>query len=396
MEKRISFLLLAPNGKLASEFGFVGYSRLGVVAEWRPETQQALTGTACGEHQPSFRPWCDDKRFAAPYTVSEMPQLNHPDPNQNMTPRREEYAEDEINLLDLLLVVAKNKRMILAASFLTACLAAAISLLMPNIYRAEVLLAPVKSDDGKGGGRASALGGLGGLASIAGISVGGGGSVEENLAVLNSREFLWKFVQDKKLMPILFEDAWDAQKKTWKETDPKEQPGQMDVYRLLTAGGVLSVNKDKKTELVTLAVEWQDAALTAEWSNALVEQLNQYLAQEAIARSQRNLQYLNDELMRTPIEEMRKTLFDLIAGEQKKAMLANAQKDFAFRVLDAAVVPDKKAKPKRSLIVILSALVAGFLAVIWAFIREGMRQTSGDPEQAERMRQLRQALRWKK
>lgn len=197
-------------------------------------------------------------------------------------------------------------------------------------------------------------------------------------------------------MPILFEDAWDAQKNTWKETDPKEQPGQMDVYRLLTEGGVLSVNKDKNTELVTLAVEWNDAALAAEWSNALVEQLNQYLAQEAIARSQRNLQYLNDELMRTPIEEMRKTLFDLIAGEQKKAMLANAQKDFAFRVLDAAVVPDKKAKPNRSLIVILSALVAGFLAVIWAFIREGMRQTSGDPEQEERMRQLRQALRWKK
>lgn len=312
-----------------------------------------------------------------------------------MTPRREEYAEDEINLLDLLLVVAKNKRMILAASFLTACLAAAISLLMPNIYRAEVLLAPVKSDDAKGGGLASALGGLGGLASIAGISVGGGGSVEENLAVLDSREFLWKFVQDKKLMPILFEDAWDAQKKTWKETDPKKQPGQMDVYRLLTKDGVLSVNKDKKTELVTVAIEWQDAALAAEWSNALVEQLNHYLAQAAIAQSQRNLQYLNDELMRTPIEEMRKTLFDLIAGEQKKAMLANAQKDFAFRVLDAAVVPDKKAKPKRSLIVILSALVAGFLAVIWAFIREGLRQTSGDPEQAELMRQLRQALRWK-
>lgn len=302
---------------------------------------------------------------------------------------------DEIDLLDILLVLAKHKRMILSVTFVAAFLAAGLSLLQPNIYRAEVLLAPVANDDGKGGGLASALGGLGGLASIAGISIGGGGSIEENLAVLNSREFLWKFVQDKKLMPIFFEDEWDAQKKSWKESDPKKQPGQMDVYRLLTAGGILKVDKDKKTELVTVSIEWKDAVLATEWTNALVDELNQYLAQEAIARSQRNLQYLNDELMRTQIEEMRKTLFDLIASEQKKTMLANAQKDFAFRVLDPAAVPDKKTKPKRSLIVIVSAFFAFSMAAIWAYIREVLLRAGQHPEQEERMRQLRQALRWK-
>jgi len=69
---------------------------------------------------------------------------------------------------------------------------------------------------------------------------------------------------------------------------------------------------------------------------------------------------------------MRKTLFDLIANEQKNVMLANTQKDFAFRVLDPAVEPDKKIKPKRSLIVILAVFVAGFLAALYAFIKEGI------------------------
>ncbi len=280
---------------------------------------------------------------------------------------------DEIDLLELWRILLKYKRVILLATFGAAIVAAGISLLMPNIYRAEVLLAPVVSaDDAKSGGLASALGGLGGLASMAGISIGGSSSTEENLAVLQSRDFLWKFVQEKKLMPILFEDAWDEQQKKWKEADVKKQPGQMDVHRLFTKGGLLSVDKDKKTDLVTVAVEWGDAALAANWANALVEKLNQYLAQQAIARSESNLKYLNEELMRAQIEEMRKTLFDLIANEQKQAMLANAQKEFAFKVLDPAVEPDKKIKPKRSLIVILTAFVAGFLAILYAFIMEGI------------------------
>lgn len=279
--------------------------------------------------------------------------------------------EDEIDLLELWRTLLKYKRLILLSAFGAALIAAGVSLLMPNIYRAEVLLVPVKADDAKGGGLASALGGLGGLASIAGISLGSGGSAEENLAVLQSRDFLWKFVQEKKLMPILFEDVWDEQQKKWKETDPKKQPGQLDVHRLFTQG-ILTVDKDKKTDLVTISLEMKDAARAAELANALVDGVNQYLAQEAIARSERNLEFLNEELMRTQIEEMRKILFELIATEQKKAMLANAQKDFAFKVLDRAVEPDKKIKPKRSIIVILAAFVAGFLAILYAFMKEGI------------------------
>lgn len=292
--------------------------------------------------------------------------------NDETNARGLQGAEDEIDLLELWRVLVKNKRMILAAMFAAALLSAGISLLMHNIYRGEVLLAPAQSGDNKTGGLASMLGGgLGGLASLAGISVGGG-STDESLAVLQSREFLWNFVQEKKLMPILFEDAWDAEHKKWKESDPKKQPGQMDVYRLFTKGGVLNVDTDKKTDLVTVTVDWKDPALAADWANSLVERLNQYLAQQAIARSESNLKYLNEQLMSTQIDEMRQTLFGLIANEQKNVMLAKTQKDFAFKVLDPAVEPDKKIKPHRSLIVILTMFVAGFLAILYAFIKEGI------------------------
>jgi uncharacterized protein involved in exopolysaccharide biosynthesis len=278
---------------------------------------------------------------------------------------------DEIDLLELWRTMLKYKRIILLATFGAAIVAAGYSLLMPNIYRGEVLLASAQNEGAKGG-LSSVLGGMGGLASMAGISLSSGGSsIDEGLAVLQSRDLLWKFVQEKKIMPILFEDKWDEQQKKWKETDPKKQPGQMDVYRLFN-NGILMAEKDKKTDIITVTVDWKDAALAADWANSLVDRLNQYLAQQAIARSESNLKYLNEELMSTQIEEMRKTLFDLIANEQKNVMLAKTQKEFAFKVLDPAVEPDKKIKPKRSLIVILVAFVAGFMAILYAFIKESI------------------------
>jgi uncharacterized protein involved in exopolysaccharide biosynthesis len=280
--------------------------------------------------------------------------------------------EDEIDLLEYWRIIWKKRWLIIGIAFAAAVLAAGYSLTLPNIYRAEVVIAPV----GEKGSQGISLGGLGGLASMAGISLGGSaGDVEVNLAVLKSREFLWAFVKENKLKPVLFEDAWDTESKSWRE----EEPTQWDAYRMLN--GLLFVSSDKKSGLVTVAVEWTDAALAADWANDLVARLNIHLRQEALQRSKKTLGYLNDELGKVRVSEMRQALFELISQEQKKAMLASTQKEFAFRVLDIAMVPDRKAKPKRSQIVILSALVTGFLVVIFVFIREGLNRRDEESDE---------------
>src|SRR5512140_1052256 len=114
--------------------------------------------------------------------------------------QRQPGADDEVDFPELWRVLVKYRRMIMTSALIAALLSTAISLLLPNIYRAEILLGPAQSDDSKAGGLASALGGLGGLASMTGISLSGGGNTEENLAVLKSRDFLWKFVQERNLM----------------------------------------------------------------------------------------------------------------------------------------------------------------------------------------------------
>ena len=108
--------------------------------------------------------------------------------------------------------------------------------------------------------------------------------------------------------------------------------------------------------------------------------MNQHLREYAIEQSEQKLAYLNQELAHTKVEENRQTLYSLISQEQKKAMMANTQQDFAFRVLDHAVVPDKKLKPKRLNIVILTAFVVGFLCIIFVFVQEGMRKRKEEQE----------------
>lgn len=301
--------------------------------------------------------------------MHKLPEQASQPINPRMLPAMyDQYEEDEIDLLAYWHIIWSCKKLILGVAFGAAVLVAGISLLMPNIYRAEVLLAAVGAEDNKGSSM------LGGLASLAGVSLGGGGSTEENLAVLKSREFIWKFVTDEKLMPILFADAWDADNNKWIEDDVENQPSLWAAWRLLIGGNKISTDIDKKSGLITLGVEWTDAELAATWAAKLVARLNQHLREYAISQSQHKLAYLQLELARTTVEENRQALFSLISQEQKQAMLANTQQDFAFRVLDAAAVPDKKIKPKRSLMVVLAAMVAGFMAIVFVLIRERVRQ----------------------
>ncbi len=309
----------------------------------------------------------------------EQPQL---DPRMMQAMYGMPYEEDEIDLLEYWQVIWKKRLFIVASALLAGILAAGISLTMPNIYRAETLLAPMGGEESKGG-LSSMLGGLGGIASLAGVSLGGSSSIEESIAVLKSREFIWDFVKDEKLMPILFADDWDAENKQWLAEEQEDQPSLWDAWRLLVEDGILAVNVDKDSGLVRLSIDWEDPELAKAWVAKLVTRINAYLREKAILQSEEKLKYLNDVLAETQIAENRQALFELISTEQKQAMLANTQKDYVFRVIDPAVIPDKKIKPKRSIIVILTAFVVGFLAIVFVFIQEGLKKRKEEEQSSE-------------
>jgi uncharacterized protein involved in exopolysaccharide biosynthesis len=81
-------------------------------------------------------------------------------------------GDDEISLLDLLIVLAERKRIILAVTAVFAIGAIIVSLILPPRYTATVTLLPPQQGSSMGAALASQLGNLGGMAALAGGSLG--------------------------------------------------------------------------------------------------------------------------------------------------------------------------------------------------------------------------------
>ena len=133
--------------------------------------------------------------------------------------------EEEINLLDLFMVLVKHKVLIMGIVFLAGVAAVAISLRMTNIYRSEATLGLREEENNTPGGL-SALGGLGGL--VAGqFGLGKAYPLQKLEVVLNSRILTRRVIEKYHLMPVIFPDQWDADKKAWidKDDPPTLQDG---------------------------------------------------------------------------------------------------------------------------------------------------------------------------
>ena len=190
------------------------------------------------------------------------------------------------------------------------------------------------------------------------------------MATLESREFLGKFINGKNLLQIIFSDHWDEESNSWKLEDGMSEFVNEDGIRTLL--GAIEFKKET-TGLITLSVFWTDPVIAADWANDLVLQLNEQLRNKAITDSQKRVGYLEKELAKTTLQDMRAVLYNLLESEKQKAMLANVNEDFALEVIDPAVIPEVRDKPKRKLIVALGGLSGGFLGVFAVFFLQFLK-----------------------
>ncbi|MDE2344726.1 MAG: lipopolysaccharide biosynthesis protein [Betaproteobacteria bacterium] len=90
------------------------------------------------------------------------------------------------------------------------------------------------------------------------------------------------------------------------------------------------------------------------------------------------------------------TLDEMLTKQYELAKIDEAKDAALIQVMDHALVPDRKTKPKRALIVILSALAGLFAGILWAFLAEAAERARQQPETAARLQTFKEALRWRK
>jgi uncharacterized protein involved in exopolysaccharide biosynthesis len=278
--------------------------------------------------------------------------------------------EEEIDLREYWRLMVDNRKLIGIITGACTVLALVAAFVMTPIYRAETLLAPVS--DEKTSGLSALAGQFGDIASLVGVNLGSGSSVDESIATLKSRELGTAFMKEHGLKRILFADRWDPAKKTWATrwwspgTDSRG-PTDWEAYSIFDS--IRSVDVDSKTNLVTLSIEWKNPALAAEWANDLVKQVNEMRRQEAVNDAEKNIHYLQEQLAKTGSVEVQQAIYRLIEAQTKNKMLASTREEYAFKVIDPAVAPERKVKPKRSVIVIVGAIAGMALGFVTVLLR---------------------------
>lgn len=288
--------------------------------------------------------------------------------------------EDEINLLDLFLVLLRFKRLIACMVILAGVAAIIISLLMTNIYQSEATIAPRDSE------KPSGLSAVAGLNSLTGgmLGLGGDTNLSKLEVVLKSRDLAHRIVEKYNLKPILFKDGWDSTKKKWIVDEP---PTEQDAFKALQ--GMLSISTDIKKNTISVKVNHAEPKFAQQMVERYLIELSETLRENTLNDARGKQIFFQEQLTKTSDALLKEKIYALLAAEIEKETFARAIKFYSFEVLDPPIVPDldKKIRPKRAIICILSVISAFFLAIFVAFFLnfvENLKNTV-DPVQLERL-----------
>lgn len=312
------------------------------------------------------------------------------EPMQNNTPMQNpNIADDEIDLRELFAVIWQGKWLIIAITALFAVASVVYAINQPNIYKSEALLAPAEQEGS--GGLAGLAGQFGGLASLAGVNLGGGSSNKAQLAieVLKSRQFTSDFIQKHNILPDLMaaktwdmqtntvvydSEMYDAQNNKWiREVKApfKPKPSMQEAYKEFSE--ILSASTDKESGMVTVSVEHVSPSVAQQWVSWLIQDINQTMKERDVQEAIKSTDFLTQQLEQTKIADIRAVLYKLVEEQTKTIMFAKVRDEYVFKTIDAALVPEEKFKPKRALIAILGTMLGGMLSVMLVLVRNYMK-----------------------
>jgi len=308
---------------------------------------------------------------------------------ENNTQISDQY-DDEIDLRELFSVLWAGKTKIIAITAVFAVASVIYALSVPNQYKATALLAPAQSD---GGGLSGALGQLGGLASLAGVSIGGGESSESQIAqeIMKSWSFVEGFIADNDLAVEVYaaegwskgsnelqinQDAYDSEGSEWLIEDEFGVVGPPSSWQLFKAFSErVAVSEDKKSGLVSVSIEYYSPQIAKQWLDLYISAINKYMQERQVQKVSNNISYLEAQIGKTSIAEMREVFYTIIEEQTKNKMVAEASPDYAFVAVSPSMVPEEKSQPKRALICILGTLLGGMLSVLLVLVMHYARKS---------------------
>lgn len=298
--------------------------------------------------------------------------------------------DDEIDLRELWNVIWRGKWIIIAVTAIFAVASVFYALSLPNIYKSEALLAPADSE--QQGGLSGLSGQLGGLASLAGVNLGGGKTDKTALAIeiLKSREFFAKFAVKHDILPDLMaakdwdmssntiiydEEIYSSDRDKWlRDVKPPRQPKPSMQEAKKEFDALFSVEQNPDNGMVLISVEHYSPEVGKQWVDWLIQDINFEMKVRDKEEAGNSIQYLQSQIAQTNIVEQKTLLYQLIEEQAKTLMFAEVRDEYVFKTIDPAIVPELKYKPKRAIVVIFGGGIGGVIALSIVLILNVMRK----------------------
>ena len=370
---------------------------------------------------------------------------------------------DEIDLLDMLQVIAENLRLLVLGPLALGLAALGISFLITPTFTATTTFLPPQQQQSTA---AAMLQSLGALSGVAGAASGIKNPADQYVAFAESNSIKDALIERFKLIERYEVEFRDDARKVLLEMS--------------------RISAGRKDGLVTIEVDDHDPKFAAELANAHIEELTKLLGRLAVTEAQGRRAFFERELKKTrdglataeaalketginesaikaspeaavesvanlmaqiaakevQIGAMRnyltdsapdfrraqselvalraqlartekgvkggdggsdyvakyrdfkyyETLFELMAKQYEIARIDESREGAVIQVVDVALPPDRKSKPRKALIAVLVTMVTGFVLLIFVFVRQLVRNRLQDPEAARKLENIQSAL----
>ena len=304
---------------------------------------------------------------------------------------------DEIDIREVLSILIQGKKIIVYITGLLTIIGIIYSLLLPNIYESEALLAPVKEESSLTGN----LSDYSGLAALAGISLPSetkDSNSAKAIEMMGSLSFFENNVLPKIFLPDLMAiDYWDQKTNSLIYDDeifditsnswvrefsyPKKLiPSAQESFEIFEKKH-FKLAEDKTSGFITLSVRHQSPFIAKQWVEIVVEQINAFYRQKDKSESEKTIDYFNEQMLKTSLSEIKVVTAELLQREIQKLALIEVNKDYVFEYIYAASAMEEKSQPSRLLIVIIFALLGIILSVFTILIKHFLfTEQNDEPE----------------
>jgi hypothetical protein len=251
-------------------------------------------------------------------------------------------------------------------------------------YKYTAHLSAVPAAKTESGGKSS---NLGGLVSLAGLSLGGSGGDRQFLLYkegFKSRDVATVLSNQPEIMHRIFAAEWDGRTNRWVQPSgfrftlaravkralglpvyPWRQPDAVRVQQYLDK--MVVIDDDDKNSIVTIKYSDRDPKFAVSFLKAVNEAVDGVIRRAAVKRTDEYINYLSQVLFTVTVAEHRVALSSALGEQERDKMMASSTVPYAADLIDQISVPaepDQPSVPKTLAGSVVAGLLIGLLTIL--------------------------------